>query len=61
MTRFEIGDCVKDATRSGVIADGFYWKDADDGTQNEPKSGYVAVVWDDGTQGYRHENELEYS
>ena len=61
MARFVIGDCVKDATRTGVVADGFYWRDSDDGTMNEPKTGFVPVTWDDGTQGYRHADDLEYA
>ena len=49
------------ALRTGTVSDGFYWRDSDDGSMNEPKTGYVPVIWDNGTQGYHHESELEYA
>ena len=61
MNTFQVGDVVTDGTRVGVIADGFYWKDADDGTQNEPKIGNLPIWWNDGTKGYRLVSELEYA
>jgi hypothetical protein len=61
VAKFVNGDVVTDGKRTGVIADGFYWRDSDDGSMNEPKTGFFPVVWDNGTQGYHHESELQYA
>lgn len=58
---FVVGDVVTDGTRTGVIADSFYWKDSDDGSMNEPSNGYYPVTWDNGTQGYHDGRNLEYA
>lgn len=60
MAKFVNGDVVTDGKRTGVIADGFYYKDSDDGSMTEPGVDVLPIVWDNGTQGYHHESELEY-
>lgn len=60
MAKFVNGDVVTDGTRTGVISNGFYWKNSDDGSMNEPKPNFSPVVWDNATQGYHHESELQY-
>lgn len=61
MDKFVNGDVVTDGKRTGVIADGFYWKESDDGSMNEPGVDLVPVHWDNGTQGYIHTSNLEYA
>lgn len=61
MAKFALGDVVTDGKRVGQIDGGFYWKHSDDGTMNEPKSGFFPVIWKDDTRGYRHENDLEFA
>lgn len=64
MEKFVNGDCIKDVAnfeKKGVIADTFYYKWADDGTQNYPGADMYPIQWDDGTRGYRHASQLEYS
>lgn len=61
MAKFVNGDVITDGTRTGVISDAFYYKDADDGSANEPGPEVHPVVWDNGTQGYHHESSLEYA
>lgn len=61
MEKFVNGDEVTDGTRIGVIADGFYFNDADDGTNNRPGPDMYPIHWTDGTQGYRHVSQIEYA
>lgn len=61
MDKFVNGDVVTDGTRTGVIADAFYWKNSDDGSMNEPKADFLPVIWEDHTQGYHHISELQYA
>lgn len=61
MNKFVSGDVVTDGKLTGVIGESFYWRDSDDGTLNEPKTDYLPVTWDNGTQGYRHISELQYA
>lgn len=61
MHKFHLGDVVTDGTRTGSIADSFYYVNSDDGTQNKPGVDMYPVSWDDGTQGYRHVGQLDYA
>lgn len=61
--RFVQGDIVTDGVRTGTVGDGFYYKDSDDGTENQPDSSgnVIPISWDDGTRGYRHVSTLVYA
>lgn len=61
MSRFVSGDVVTDGARAGTVTHSFYWRDSDDGSMNEPKTGVLPVAWEDGTQGYHPESNLEYA
>lgn len=63
MAKFVLGDVVTDGARTGTVADGFYWNDADDGTKNKPDASgnFLPITWEDGTQGYRNISTLEYA